>query len=344
MKVDLPLAVPNNRLAAVAEVASMAEEAGFDGVSYSETSSDPLLHLTVAAGVTSRVQLMTNVVIAFARSPMTLAVQARALQDYSQGRLILGLGSQVKAHIERRFSMPWSSPAARMKEFIAAMQAIWRAWDDGEKLDFRGDFYTHTLMTAMFMPVSEFAPPPIYLAAVGERMTEVAGEVAAGLFVHPFSTERYLREVTLPAVARGRANAALSAASFDVVNAALIVTGRTEDEFQRSVQAVRAQLAFYASTPAYLPVLALHGWTELGSELNRLSRGGDPGRWAQMAALVDDEVLDAFAIVGEPDEIGPRLMARYGGLITRYKLNSAGIPDPELARLVGRGIQREIAQ
>lgn len=339
MKVDLPLAVPGGRLAAVAEVAAAAELAGFDGLSYSETSSDPLFHLTVAAGATSRVQLMTNIVVAFARSPMTLAMQARSVQDYSEGRLILGLGSQVKAHIERRFSMPWGAPAARMKEFIAAMRAIWQAWDDGVKLDFRGDFYTHTIMTPMFAPVSEFAAPPVFLAAVGERMTEVAGEVATGLFVHPFSTERYLQEVTLPALARGRAASANASAEFDVVGAMLVVTGRTEEEFDQSAKAVRAQLAFYGSTPSYLPVLALHGWADLGTELHRLSRTADANRWTQMAALIDDEMLRTFAVAGAPEEIGPQLVTRYGGLITRYKLNQAGISDPELAREVGRGVQ-----
>lgn len=192
MRVAVPLAVPQDALKHVAEVAKRAEAAGMDGVSYGEMASDPMLHLTVASGVTSRVQLMTNIIVAFARSPMVLAVQARSLQDYSGGRLILGIGSQIKPHIERRFSMPWSSPAARMAEYIAAMRAIWYSWETGEKLNFRGDYYTHTLMTPMFTPRSDFPAPKIFLAAVGERMTETAGAAADGILIHPFSTARYI--------------------------------------------------------------------------------------------------------------------------------------------------------
>ncbi|MCW2494440.1 TIGR03617 family F420-dependent LLM class oxidoreductase [Jatrophihabitans sp.] len=339
MKVVLPLAAPHGRLAGVAAVASAAEDDGFDGVSCNETASDPMLELTVAAGATSRVGLMTNILVAFARSPMTLATQARALQDYSGGRLILGLGSQVRAHIERRFSMPWGAPAARMAEYLSALEAIWSAWDTGAPLDFRGKFYTHTLMAPMFTPECEYSPPPVYLAGVGERMTEVAGERAAGFFIHPFSTERYLREVTLPALTRGRRAAGLQLSGFEVVCASLVVTGRDEAEFARSDRAVRERLAFYASTPSYRPVLALHGWDDLGEELHQLSRTADPDRWHRMGALIDDDVLATFALVGTPDEIGPQFVARFGGLATQYKLNQTGVPDPELARIIGQGVR-----
>jgi probable F420-dependent oxidoreductase len=321
MKIDLPLTVKDGALGDVAAVAAQAEAAGFDGVSYSEMSSDPILHLTVAAGATERVDLITNIVVAFARSPMILAVQGRALQDYSRGRLILGLGSQIKPHIEKRYAMPWSAPAARMHEYIRALRAIWHSWETGEPLAFRGEFYAHTLMTPMFTPPTRFGAPRIYLAAVGPRMTAVAGQVADGILVHPFSTASYLREVTLPALANP---------DIDVVSAAFVVTGRDDKELAESAAAVRNQIAFYGSTPAYLPVLEHHGWAELGVELNRLSKTRDPGKWTQMGNLIDDDVLRTFAAVAEPGQVGPQLRERWGSLITRYELNHVGIPDPAL--------------
>ena len=341
MKVGLPLYLPGESLAGIAAAAPLAEAAGVDGVSCSEMSSDPILQLTVAAGVTSRVELLSNIVVAFARSPMTLAVQGRALQEYSKGRLILGLGSQIKPHIERRFSMPWSAPAARMAEYISALRAIWHSWESGDKLNFRGDFYSHTLMTPMFAPGNEYPAPKVYLAAVGERMTETAGAVADGVLLHPFSTVRYLREVTLPALARGRGDE--PEGQFDVVSAAFVVSGRDDAEFAASRQQVRAQLAFYGSTPAYLPVLDLHGWGDLGVELNRLSKQPDPDKWRQMGELITDEVLTEFTIVGEPGEIGAGLDRRFGGLITRYEVNPVGLRDPELALAVASGVQRVAA-
>jgi probable F420-dependent oxidoreductase len=336
MKVGLPLYVPGETLAGVAAAAPLAEAAGVDGVSCSEMSSDPILQLTVAAGVTSRVDLLSNIVVAFARSPMTLAVQGRGLQEYSRGRLILGLGSQIKPHIERRFSMPWGAPAARMREYICALRAIWHSWESGDRLNFRGDYYSHTLMTPMFSPTNEYPAPKVYLAAVGERMTETAGAVSDGVLLHPFSTLRYLQEVTLPALTRGRGER-----DVDVVSAAFVVSGRDEAEFATSRQQVCQQLAFYGSTPAYLPVLALHGWGDLGLELNRLSKRPDPDTWRQMGELIPDDVLAEFAIIGEPDSVGAGLQARYGGLITRYEVNTVGLRDPELALAVASSVQRD---
>jgi probable F420-dependent oxidoreductase len=373
MKVGLPLLVPGEALAGVADAARAAEDAGLDSVSFSEMASDPILHLTVAAGATERVDLVSNIVVAFARSPMTLAVQGRALQEYSRGRLILGLGSQIRPHIERRFSMPWSAPAARMIEYVSALRAIWSAWVTGERLNFRGDFYQHTLMTPMFTPPSTYPAPPVFLAAVGARMTMAAGAVADGLLVHPFSTPRYLRDVTLPAIVRGASAAAsdgTAAASdgtavasdgtavadgastsdgggirlaigrpFQVVASTLVISGRTDAEFAESRKRVAEQLAFYGSTPAYRPVLEAHGWGDLGDELNRLSKQADPDRWQQMGRLLTEDVLAEFAISGEPDEIGPLLMQRYGNLIDRYELNTIGLPDLELAAQVARSVQ-----
>ena len=323
MKVDAPLPA---ELADVADGARSLEAAGFDGVLSVDTAHDPFLPLAVAAGATERVDLGTSIAVAFARSPMTIAQQAHDLQRYSRGRFRLGLGSQVKPHIERRFSMPWSHPAARMRELILAVRAIWRCWNEGIPLEFRGEFYTHTLMTPFFHPgPSGFAAPPILLAAVGEAMSEVAGEVADGIILHGFTTERYVRERTLPAVHRGLERAGRDRSSFTVVHPGFVVSGRDEKERLRRDAEVRAQLAFYGSTPAYRPVLALHGWEDLAGELNTLSRRG---RWEEMAALVDDEVLEAFAVVAEPGEVADRMVGRYGELVDRFQVGSIAGADP----------------
>jgi probable F420-dependent oxidoreductase len=340
VKVDVSLGSTSPRLADVSEQARAAEAEGFDALSYSELSSDPMLHLAVAASVTSRIELASNIVVAFARTPMLLAVQGRAIQESSRGRLLLGLGSQIKPHVEHRYSMPWSRPAARMAEFVAAMRAIWTAWETGDRLSFRGDFYTHTLMTPMFTPASTYPPPRVFVAAVGERMARTAGRVADGVLLHPFTTERYVRAVTVPAVERGLAQAGRGREGFDLVHATFIVTGRTEEEMADSARRVRRQLAFYGSTPAYLPVFALHGWTDLGLRLNRLSTTQDPDRWEKMTDLVDDEVLDAFAVVAEPDQVAPALVARFRGVATRLGVNDVGLPDRGLLLDVAHSVQR----
>lgn len=341
MKVNVALSVPDQALAGVADAARLSEQAGVDGISASETSSDPLLQLTVAAGATERVELFSNIVVAFARSPMTLAVQGRAIQEYSNGRLTLGLGSQIKPHIERRFSMPWSAPAARMTEYISALRAIWHAWETGEKLNFRGEFYQHSLMTPMFTPVSHFPAPRVLLAAVGDLMTEAAGRAADGLVVHPFSTARYLREVTLPALERGRAVAGVDR-DFEVVGSAFVITGDNDDQLEESKAAVRERVAFYGSTPSYRPVFELHGWGELGDELNVLSKSARPDKWKQMAQLVDDDVLSEFAVTGTPESMGPQLLSRYGALIDRYEVNATGIADSDIERRVAGSVKAAV--
>jgi probable F420-dependent oxidoreductase len=216
-----------------------------------------------------------------------------------------------------------------MAEFVSAMRAIWSAWATGEQLDFRGDFYRHTLMTPMFTPPTLFPDPEVLLAAVGPRMTETAGAVGDGLLVHPFSTERYLREVSVPALARGAAGRTDSPTPA-VVDSTFIVTGRTEEEFTASAAAVRQQLAFYGSTPAYRPVLDLHGWGDLGDELNRLSRTRAADRWTAMGELVDDDVLQTFAVVAEPPAVAARLAERGAGVVTRYSVNGLGVPTRDV--------------
>jgi probable F420-dependent oxidoreductase len=253
------------------------------------------------------------------------------LNAYSKGRFILGLGSQIRPHIQKRFSMPWSKPATRMREFILAMRAVWSCWYDGKPLDFRGEFYTHTLMTPMFVPANtKYRAPRVFLAAVGPAMTEVAGEVADGMIAHAFTTERYVREVTLPALERGLARAGRRRADFQLTCPVFVVTGRDERAFAASRSAISKQIAFYGSTPAYRPVLESIGRGPLQSELNRLSKAGE---WDEMGRLVDDEVLDAFAVVGEPHEIAGRIAKRYGGVFDRV-LGGVLPGDPdETARL-----------
>ncbi|MDA8045628.1 MAG: LLM class F420-dependent oxidoreductase [Actinomycetota bacterium] len=305
-------------LGTVGEEARKAEEAGYDAVWTAEVGHDPFLPLTLATEHTERVGLGTGIAVAFARSPMTLANTAWDLNAYAKGRLLLGIGSQVKAHIEKRYSMPWSHPAPRMREFICAMQAVWDCWQNGTKLDFRGDFYTHTLMTPFFHPgVNDYGPPKVFLAAVGEGMTKVAAEVADGLLVHGFTTERYLREVTLPTVGGALAAGGRAREAFELSYPAFVVTGQSEQEMVAAAAGVRKQIAFYASTPAYRPVLECHGWGDLQPELNSLSKRGE---WDEMGRRITDEVLDAFAVQGAPDEIAGLLQGRFGDVIDRISL------------------------
>lgn len=294
------------------------EAAGFDAAWTSESAHDPFLPLMVAAGNTDRLRLGTAIAVAFARSPMNLAYLANDVQLYSGGRFVLGLGSQVKAHIERRFAMPWSRPAARMREFVLALRAIWRCWETGERLAFSGEFYSHTLMTPFFSPgPNPHGTPPVHLAAVGEAMTEVAGEVADGVLVHPFSTRRYLVERTMPALERGAKVVGRTRTDREVSLSCLVATGTTEEEMVGAVRKTREQIAFYGSTPAYRQVLDLHGWGELGAELNALSVSHRAERWTEMGRLIDDEVLNEFAVVAAPQAVGAAIEKRFGGLIDR---------------------------
>jgi probable F420-dependent oxidoreductase len=305
------------------------EDAGYNGLWVGETKHEPFLQLLHAADATERVTIGTAIAIAFARTPMTLANTAFDLALYSRGRFVLGLGSQVKPHIERRFSMPWSHPAARMRELVLAVRAIWATWQDGTPLAFEGEFYRHTLMTPFFSPEPhEYGPPPVFLAGVGERMTEVAGEVCDGFFFHPFTTDRYLRNVTLPALHRGRQRASRAGLDdFAIAGPAFACVGRNEAELAVAIKGTKDQIAFYASTPAYRPVLELHGWGELQPELTRLSKAG---RWSEMGELIDDDMLHAFAVVGEPDVVGKGLTARWGDVATRITLYATYEADPSV--------------
>lgn len=311
MDIDAKLA---NELAATVASATDAQATGFDGVWLGETRHDPFLPLTLAAEHCS-LQLGTSAALAFARNPMSMAYIAEDLQRFSGGRLNLGLGPQLEIHIARRFSMPYSQPVARMREYVAALRAIWSCWRTGDGLDFVGDFYQHTLMLPAFSPGPTQLPPPrVHLAAVGPRMTRLAGEIADGLLVHQFGTPRYLREVTLPALRAGAEAAGRQRADIEVVVPVLVATGRTEESFEAARETVAQQIAFYGSTPEYIGVWDRHGWGDLGKELQELAVAGDR---EQLRDLVDDEVLDAFAVVGEPHTIARRLRARYGTLADR---------------------------
>ncbi len=305
--------------------ASALEEMGYSGIMTAETGHDPFFPLLMAAQTTNRVDLMTAIAVAFARSPMTLANVGHDLNAASKGRFVLGLGSQIRAHITKRFSMPWSNPAPRMREFILAMRAIWANWHSGEPLQFTGRFYKHTLMTPFFTPTdTTYGPPRVFLAAVGPLMTEVAGEVADGVIIHAFTTEKYLRETTLPALERGFAKAGKKREDFEISYPAFIVTGQTEEQMAQALVQTRRQIAFYGSTPAYRPVLDSIGAGALQPELNAMSK---QGRWVEMGNLITDDILEAFAVIGEPQSIPSLFKSRYGGLVDRTAAAYGGIPD-----------------
>jgi len=325
-------------LASVPSKIREIESLGYDAAFSAEISNDPFFPLLLAAEHSERVGLTTAISVAFARNPMTVASLAHDLNQYSGGRFSLGLGSQIQPHITKRFSMPWSKPAARMREFVLALRAIWDCWLEGAELDFRGEFYHHTLMTPMFTPAQrDFPAPQVRVAGVGPLMTEVAGETGDGFIAHGFTSEKYMREVSLPALERGLAKAGRSRSDFDVSAPIIVASGMDTEAFEMSRQFVKMQLAFYASTPAYKPVLELHGWEDLLPTLNRLSKQGE---WQKMGELISDEILETFAIVCEdPGQIAPRFAQRYGDLIDTWQC-TVDLPDREAQSQLLRSLQR----
>ena len=315
MKVDAGIGFD---LGAVGRQARELEEMGFSGIQVAETAHDPFLPLAQAALHTERIDLMTGIAVAFARTPMVLAYAANDLNIASRGRFTLGLGSQIRAHITKRFSMPWSDPAARMREYILALRAIWAHWHRGEPLEFHGAYYRHTLMTPFFTPeIKEYGAPQIALAAVGPLMTEVAGEVADGVIVHPFMTETYLRDTMMPALERGWTQGGKSRDEFEISYPCFVVTGRDEQEMELAKTAAKHQLAFYGSTPAYRVVLESIGVGDLQPKLNLMSK---KGQWSEMGELFSDDLLHQFGIVAEPDQVGRQLKARYGDIVDRISI------------------------
>jgi probable F420-dependent oxidoreductase len=309
-------------LAGAATRARELESLGYDGAFTAEGPHEPFLPLVMAAAHTQRLQLITNIAVAFARSPLDLAQSANDLQLASAGRFVLGIGSQIRPHIEKRFSMPWSHPAERMRELVQAVKAVQACWQEGTALRFEGRFFRHTLMTPMFSPgPNPNGPPPVYVAALGPRMTEVAAEVGDGLLIHPFHSGQFVREHSGPAVRRGRERrpADHRGDPFSFAATVIVATGADDAEMERALAGVRRLLSFYGSTPAYRVVLDSHGWGDLQDDLNRLSK---QGRWEEMAAMVPDEVVDALVVQGPPSSIAAVVGTRYGGLVDRISFST----------------------
>jgi probable F420-dependent oxidoreductase len=321
--------------ASAAASAVRARGLGFDGFFTAEASHDPFLPIASAATEVGDLDYGTAIAVAFARSPMVTAMTAWDLARQTDGRFHLGLGTQIKTHITRRFSMEWSSPGPRLREYVESVRAIWRAWQHQERLRFRGDFYSFTLMTPFFDPGPiPHDPPPVYIAAVGPYLCRVAGEVCDGLHVHPFHTVRYIDEVIRPAVAKGAERRERNPSDIALATSVIVVTGRTESEMAASRLEAAQQIAFYASTPAYARVLELHGW-DFGPQLTNLSLRGE---WDAMAELITDDVLETVGVVAPMDELGAAIRTRYGDRLARvgyYGLNEhLHLPDDALAELV----------
>jgi probable F420-dependent oxidoreductase len=311
MLIDASL--PPAGLRDIPAIARAAEGAGFSALWSPETMHDPFLASALIAEHTSRLQFGTGIAVAFARSPATMAYSAWDLAQASQGRFILGLGTQVKAHIQRRFGMPWpASPVHKLREQIETLRLFWRCWQENQPLDFRGEYYSLSLMSPFFNPGPISHPHiPIYIAGVNTGLARLAGEVADGFLVHPFHSPRYLREILLPVIEQGAAKAGRSRADVQIAGTVFAAASPFERQF------VRQQIAFYASTPSYRPVMALHGWEEQAGQLSALAARG---RWGDMADLIDDEMLGTFAVLGEEAQIPEGLAERYRGLLDRLGL------------------------
>ncbi len=323
MKLDIGLLTHD--LKAIGEYARVVEAMGFDCLWSSETQHDPFLPLAVAASTTSRIKLGTSIAVAFPRSPMLTAYTAWDLQAASGGRFILGLGTQVKGHNERRFSVKWEAPGPRLREVILALRAIWDCWQNGTRLNFKGRFYTFDLMTPFFNPGAiEHPRIPVYIAGVNRYVCRLAGELCDGLHVHPFNSPKYLREFVHPAVEEGFARSGRRRSDFTYVSSVFAVVGDSEEELARARASVRQQIAFYASTRTYEPVLAVHGWQDLAPKLHRKSVEGD---WKGMADLITDEMADTYAVTGTYGTIAERIKERYAGLLDRVSLYQPYQPD-----------------
>ncbi len=324
MKLDASLGVEGDYLRGAGEAARAADALGFAGLWTSETRHDAFLPLAIAANASDRIELGTSVAIAFSRSPMEVAQTAWDLQSLSDGRFILGLGTQVKAHIKRRFSMPWDRPVARLRDYILALRAIWRSFQGDEPLSYEGEFYRHTLMTPFFNPGPIDHPRvPVYIAGVNTALATLAGELCDGFHIHPFHSPEYLRKTVEPAIAEGAGRGDRDPGEVERATSVFVVTGEDEAEIGASRERIRSQIAFYASTPTYRTVLEAHGWEEVGNDLGRLARGK---KWDEMPELVTEEMLRAFAVEAPPGEIGDALRERYTGLVDRVALYTPFVP------------------
>lgn len=331
--------VPQDDLRKVKAAAKAAEAAGYAILTTAENKHDPFLPLAVAAVETERVELATAIAISFSRSPMAVANAAWDLNEGSRGRFVLGLGTQIKAHNESRFSVPWTPPAPRMREYIQALKAIWRCWRHGEKLGFEGKHYKFTLMPPYFVPESQgLRLPPVTMAAVGPAMLRVAGEVADGVRLHPFTTRKYLDTVILPELQAGMARSGRTREAFEITGGGFLATGADDETVDKMREWVRGRVGFYGSTPAYYPVWEAHGLQDLGLKLNRMTKAG---AWDKLAAEISDDVLDLFAATGRHDQIKGVIEQRFADVVdgiqasTQAELPVALPPDllAELARV-----------
>lgn len=336
MKVDTMLTTGMRGAAAAVRA---AEVDGFAGLWAGDGAGiDPMMTFAAAADAQQTATFGTSILVAFGRSPMTVAGQAWEMQAHTGGHFLLGLGTQVQAHIERRYSMPWSRPVERMREYVDALHAIWECWQTGGDLAFTGEFYTHTLMPPLFraQPI-EPGRPKVLLAAVGPRMTQAAGAVGDGVILHNFTTEAFMREVTLPALEKGFAERRRDGEGFDVVFPCLIATGDSDDDMARALRGVRRRIAFYGSTPAYRRVLEVHGWGGLQDELRTLTK---EGRWDEMEHAIGDEVVEAFAVVGAPGDVPALVERRFGDVVTRLIFALPYRVDDDVADRVVAGLLR----
>ncbi|MAE94595.1 MAG: LLM class F420-dependent oxidoreductase [Deltaproteobacteria bacterium] len=324
MKIDGGLMVGAGE---AADAARQLEAQGFDGGWSFEGPHDPFFPLLLASQTTERLELGTAIAVAFARNPMTCANIGHDLQELTKGRFILGLGTQIRPHIEKRFSQPWSRPAARMREFVQAIRAIWRCWGEGERLEFRGEFYTHTIMIPAFNPgPNPYGTPRIFVAGVGPKIVEGLGEVADGFFVHPFHSAAFLEAETLPALQRGLDKGGRARKDFEISCQTITAIGANDEEIATARQKAKGQISFYGSTPAYKGVLAHHGYEDLQPELNRMSK---EGKWLEMITRIDDDLFDTLAVSGTPAEAGRRLRKRNGGFADRSTLMLYNETDPD---------------
>ena len=320
-----------NDLASVPSEAAWAEGMGYDSMSSNETAHDSFLPLALAATSTNRTILETRVAIAFPRSPMITAYLGRDLQDLSKGRFRLGLGTQVKGHIMRRFSTDWEAPGPRLRDYVKSLKAIWHSWQTGEKLEYYGDSYNFSLMTPFFDPgPSEYPAPEVFTAAVNAYNCQVAGEVSDGLMLHSLTSPEYVRQVVRPALEKGSQKAGRDSSGLKVTGGGFIITGPNRASIVAMQAEVRRRIAFYASTRSYFPVLEAHGFQEIGQELHEMSL---KGLWAEMGELVSDEMLDAFSVSGEYDEIADKFVERYGGLLDEVSFTLYSEKPPEEAQL-----------
>lgn len=315
MKIDGPFyAMMEN----AAEEAKRLSDIGYDGVYTLEGSWDPFYPLVLASEHAPELDIATGIAVAFPRNPSHIAYQAWDLQRFSKGRFLLGIGSQIKPHIEKRFGVEFSPPAARMREYIQAVKAFFDCWQNDTPLDFRGKYYTHTLMTPMFHAgKNTYGPPPILLGALGPKMTQVAGEVADGLIVHPFNTMAFLEQQAMPAVMRGLEQEGRSRSDFIMQINAIVITGETDEQFKAAEDSVKSLLGFYSSTPAYKPPMDSVGYGDLQPRLNALSK---EGKWDELATYINDEFVDAFTTRGKPDEIAGKLKEKYGDYADRLSI------------------------